>query len=115
MLLGVKKKTVTRRPEVQTLSGVYADPSSDTQGPGEEPRTAAGSFHLEVKIIVWKYFKSEIQALFKWFPFIDFLLYSKLKTKNDQIKDREAKETKKSYFLFTYGLRNLQINYRKQY
>lgn len=52
MLLSVKKKTVTRRPEVQTLSGVYADPSSDTQGPGEEPRTAAGSFHLEVKIIV---------------------------------------------------------------
>lgn len=30
-------------------------------------------------------------------------------------KDEKAKETKKSYFLFTYGLRNLQINYRKQY
>lgn len=63
--------------------------------------------------MVWKYFKSEIQALFKWFSFTDFFIQS---TKQRMInEDKKAKETKKSYFLFTYGLRNLQINYRKQY
>lgn len=50
--------------------------------------------------MVWKYFKSEIQALFKWFSFIDFFIQS---TKQRMInEDEKAKETKKLFFVYTW-------------